>query len=226
MKRIITDWKLYIAPFFLPLFFFAGYFISQNSWDGQFFIYLDNIYSSPVNTRNIASVEKQMDLSLSLLEGKHLKPESQKALVHSARVDNYNDVIQFYLRHFLVKSKTGNSVLACQEYQTVNMTFIAAGMSIHGHVPKMILKTSCAFDLNQPLQIGPFSIPKKKILNSPLNRKLFKDEKGILSFSHVSVRWPKTWILSQIRFINNETNKDFTVSFSSDKEEDFLTLIF
>ena len=222
-REIFKSWKLYIS---LPVFFFlffSGYFISKKSWNGKFFVYLDSTYSSSVNVRNIASVGKQMDLSSSLLEGGSLTQESQKALLHSSQVKNKSNVIQFYLGHFLVKLKGGESVLACQKYKTVDMTFIAPGVSSHGHVPKMVLKADCKFSPDQPLQIGPFFIPKKRILSSDVNQELFKNENGTLLFSHVSIRWPEEWILSQVRFIDDK-DKDFTVSFSSNREEDFLTL--
>ena len=222
--KIFQPWKLYIGLPFLLLLFLAGYFFSKQSWDGKVFVYLDNnTYSHSNNFRNIASVEKRMNLSSLVLEGGELTQESQKALLNSSRVGNQGDKIQFYLGHFLVKSKKGGSVLACQEYKKVDMTFIAPGISSHGHVPKMTLQADCHFDLEQPLQIGPFYIPKKRILGSSVNRELFKSEEGILLFSHVSIRWPRKWILDQVRFINDK-DEDFTVSFHSNKEEDFLTL--
>ena len=217
---IFQAWKLYIGLPFLFLLFLAGYFFSKQSWDGKFFVYLDNTYSHSNNFRNIASVEKKMVA----LEGEPLTQENQKALLKFSQPENQNGKIKFYLGHFLVKSKSGGSVLACQEYQKVDMTFIAPEVSNHGHVPKMVLQTDCNFDPNQqPLRIGPFYIPKNRILNSSVSRKLFRSEEGILLFSHVSIRWPKKWILDQVRLINDK-DEDFTVSFRSNKEADFLTL--
>ena len=221
--KIYKNWQFYTGSAFFCALFFAGYFISTQSWNGEFFVYLDKTYSS-VNARNIANVEKQMDISASLLKGSQLKQESQKALVSASRVENQKDVIQFYLGHFLVQSPGGGSVLACQQYQTVDMIFIAPEVSFHGHAPKMVLQAKCAFKPDQPLQMGPFFIPKGEILSSPVNKQLFKIKDATLLFSHVSIQWPNRWILSQIRFINDKKNEDFTVSFSSKKEEDFLTL--
>ena len=221
--KIFKRWKLFIwLPFFLSL-FFAGYFISKKSWDGKIFVYLNNTYSPSINVRNIASVGKQMDLSSSLLEGGQLIGESQKALLRSSEVENQDERIQFYLGHFLVKSKGGAFVWACQKYKTVDMTFIAPEESFHGHVPKMVLKADCKFNPDQPLQIGPFFIPKKKILNSSVKKELFRSEHGTLLFSHVFIQWSKKWILIQVRFIDDE-DKDLPVHFSSKREEDFLAL--
>ena len=217
--KIFKDWKFYINFIFIILLFCAGWYISQRSWDGNFFVYLDNAdFSASTNARYIASVEKKMEV----LKGG--KIDNQKALVQSFQVTNQKDIIQFYLGHFLVKSAGGGPVLACQKYQTVDMTFIAAGVSFHGHVPKMILKTACKFNLDQPLQMGPFTIPKGEILQSSVDQKLFKKGKDTLLFSHVVIRWPTQWVLSQVRFISDKKEKDLTVAFTSNKEEDFLTL--
>ena len=216
---IFKTWKFYISFISFFLLFYFGWCISQYSWDGNVFLYLDNIEpSSTVNARHIASVEKKMEI---LKEG---RMDSQNTLVQSSQINNQEDIIQFYLGHFLVKSAGGGSVLACQKYQTVDMTFIAAGVSFHGHVPKMVLKASCRFNLKQPLQMGPFIVPKRKIIQSPLNRQLFKEDNDTLLFTDVHIEWPEKWVLSQVRFISDEKEKDFTVVFTSNKEEDFFTL--
>ncbi|MYE07622.1 MAG: hypothetical protein F4X95_02585 [Oligoflexia bacterium] len=223
MRKRFWNWKIYIGSVALLLLFVAGFSISEKSWNGDVFIYLDTT-SSNINTRNIASIGKQMDTSRSLLKGGQLKQEGQKALTNSSRIENTKEVIQFYLGHFLVKTKGGRSILACQKYQTLDMVFISPGISSHGHVPKLVMKADCNFDSNNPLHIGPFTIPKKRILSSSPHTELFKSEGATLFFSHVSVQWPETWILSQVRFIQNNTHQDFTVSFSSKKEEDYFTL--
>ena len=143
--------------------------------------------------------------------------------MHSSRVENKAQTIELYLGHLLVRSAGGSAKPACQEYQTVDLTFIAPEISSHGHVPKMVLKTKCPFNANKGvLQTGPFVIPKQKILKSSVNTELFRQGDTTLLFSHVSLKWPEKWILSQARFIQDDTRKDFTVSFSSNKEEDFL----
>lgn len=215
--KILKNWRFYISLISFFLLFYAGWYIAQHSWDGSIFVYLDHVEpSSSVNARNIASVGKKMEL----LKGG--KIGDQKALVQSSQVTNQKDTIQFYLGHFLVKSAGGGSMLACQKYQTIDMTFVAAGVSFHGHAPKMVLKASCKFNSKQPLRMGPFMIPKRKILESPVNKKLFKEGDDVLLFTHVNVQWPVQWVLSQVRFISGK--KDFTIPFTSNKEKDFLTL--
>ncbi len=225
MQGTIKNWKFYFSLALSFLCFSAGYSISKNSWNGEVFIYLDSI-SSSINSRNIASVAKEMNIpsTSTRIKGTTLKKDRQKALVSSSRVENLQDVIQLYLGHLLINTREGVPILACQKYQTVDLTFIAPEVSSHGHVPKMILTANCKFNPHQqPLHIGPFTIPKKTIINSPVDRILFTDQDTTLLFSDISIQWPKKWILSQVRFANNKTDKDFVVAFSSNREEDFLT---
>ena len=217
MRTTVKKWKVYCGAILLLLCFSAGYSLSKNSWDGQFFIYLDKGFPS-INSRNIAGTARKH-----LVKGKRAKQNPQQALIRSSRVEHKAGAIELYLGHLLVRVPGGSTRLACQEYQTVDLTFIAPEISSHGHVPKMVLKTKCPFDPHKdPLQTGPFVIPKKKILSSSVDTALFRQGDTTVLFSYVFARWPEKWILSEARFIKDDTHKDFTVSFSSNREEDFL----
>ena len=233
------------------LVFSTGWTISKRSWNGEVFVSFHSMEEpSFTGSRNIASVQKSVPISSFVLKKGVLTAENQKVLVRSSKVKNFSNKVHLYLGHTLVKAKKGGTVLACQEYQTVDMVFMAEGTSFHGHVPKMVLKADCQFDPENPLYIGPFVIPKKKILSSPVSQQIFKtkekvsenltntqaralsslvnkEAKGVLSFSHVSLQWPQKWVLEQIRFINEQNKKDLTVSFpNTGKKEDFITLNF
>ena len=72
--------------------------------------------------------------------------------------------------------------------------------------------------------MGPFTIPREQIVTAPLQKKLFRNKKGdILLFSHVHLRWPKKWFLSQLSFVDGKKEKQ-VIHFTGQKEEDFLTL--
>lgn len=221
IKKMLEKLKFCIVCVFFIALFFKGYLISKQSWGGNYFIYLDNTYSSS-SVRNIASIGQQMNISSSFFKGSKLsKP---KALLHSARTEDQGNVIAVYLGHLLLKSKNGASVLACQQYQVLEMTFIAPEVSFHAHTPKMVLKADCKFSKEHLDQIGPIVIPKSKILKAPVDQQLFTNQDVTLLFSHVSIKWPKVWVLDKVRFINKEDNKkEIKVSFSSNRKEDFLT---
>ena len=222
IKRLINNLPFYMGAIFFVFLFLIGYLIANRSWDGEYFIHLDNTRSFS-NTRNVASIGRQMKVSSSVFRDRKLS--HSRALLDVARVEEgRGGVIAIYLGHLLLKSKGGTSVLACQKYQELEMTFIAAGISSHGHAPKMVLKAGCKFDPAQPHQLGPILIPKSEILDSPVDRQLFNIENVTLLFSHVFIKWPEVWTLSKMRFIDsNNPKENLKVSFAFKREKDFLT---
>ena len=228
---------------FALLCFTAGWLTIYNSREGNLFVSTQSIQNStdyqtieiknniqhnlnPSSVfRGIASKENQMEVSPALLVSQGpLQQEKQKALTVASRVkDNGNEIV-FYLGHLLLQSQGRSAVLACNKYQTVDITFEAKGVSFHGHTPKLVMKAPCSpFTKANPRQIGPFIVPKSQILSSPTSKEIFKSKGAVLSFTHVSVQWPETWSLSQLRFIRQTPREDFTVYFTSNNEEDYLT---
>ena len=249
IKKIKKYTWFFVGLAFSVLVFSIGWILSHHSWNGEVFVSFHTMEEpSFTGGRYIASVQKPVSISSFVLKKGVLTAENQKTLVQSSKVKNFSNKVHLYLGHALVKAKRGGTVLACQEYQTVDMVFMAEGTSFHGHVPKMVLKADCQFDPENPLYIGPFVIPKKKILSSPVSQQIFKtkrkssenlkdiqpralsslaNKEAVLSFSHVSLQWPQKWVLEQIRFINEQNKKDLIVSFpTTGKKEDFLTLNF
>ena len=199
--------------------FLMGYSVSKKSWQGEQFVYV----KTEKVERGIASV-KEAIVSGAILAEKRLTNSSQKIFLQSSEVSEKDGVIEFYLGHFLISLKNDDFVLACQKYHMVDLVFEAQGLSFHGHTPQMTLKSKCQFSMEEPLKMGPFFLPKKRILASPINQELFRDKQGTLMFSHVAVQWPSKWLLTQMRFIDKDTDGYFTITFSSNEEKDFLTL--
>ena len=209
----------------LGLFFGAGWRIAQSSWNGALYIYVD---SSPADgsIRNIASVGEEENVSLS----KDLRSKGlQKTMVHLSQVKSTEKEIEFFLGPALLKGQGGLPVLACKSYQKVDMLFVAGEVAFHGHSPVLSMQADCRVEThnNVPLT-GPFVIPRKQIVSAPVDQKLFRSKKGdLFLFSHVQIRWPKKWTLSQIRFFSDKKGeKDFVLPFSAQKEEDLFTLHF
>ena len=202
----------------LLLVFGAGWQIANKSWDGALYVYV-NPSPQGMSARNIASVKKGIKKIPA-----HTKKESpQKTVVLSAEIAHTKEQIQIVLGHPLSNS-TNKPTLACQEYQKIDMIWIASEVSFHGHAPKLSMKADCRFDVDNPSLIGPFMIPREQIITAPLSQKLFRNKKGdILLFSHVHLRWPKKWFLSQLSFVDGKKQKQ-VINFTGPKEEDFLTL--
>ena len=183
----------------LLLCFCAGWQIAGRSWDGELYIYLEQT-DSGINSRNIASVKN----GAKTVSTKGMSQNQQENIVHSAEVKTTEEVVRFSLGHPLLVGANGPA-LACQNYQTIDMIWTAGEVSFHGHSPKLSMQVPCQFDRDKPSLIGPFTIPKKKIISAPTHQKLFKNKNGdVLLFSHVQIRWPKKWILTQISFVHNK----------------------
>ena len=60
------------------------------------------------------------------------------------------------------------------------------------------------------LQIGPFYIPKQEILDSKTSKLVFISDTQTITFKHLPYSWPKTWLLKQVRFFNQDEKEDQT----------------
>ncbi len=213
----------------LSAIFIIGWWISQSSWNQKTFIYFNDTPYSNNSSRNIASVKSFQAISPSLIFKKGLaKPQNQKILTHASQISSQTDSIQIHLSHFILLDSNGEKTLPCHHYQTIDLFFIAHQESVHGHIPQMVLKTKCSSISKNSKHIGPFLIPKKKIIQSHVTQQLFhsnvdKTQNGtIILFSHLGLFWPKEWILTQIRLSNSRTKKDFTIQFTSQQPKDYL----
>lgn len=219
LRKTPSKYVIYAGSALLCILFYVGYIFSTHSWNQEIFIYLNSPLSN--NVRNIAGHKQE----LLIAKGSHQKLKNQQHITSTAYTENTNDTINLYLGHLLVPSSRGNSLLACQKYHTVDVTFLASSISFDGETPKMVLQAECLFNPNQPLKIGPFFIPKKSILNAPVNQILFRSNNNIILFDNIVAFWPKKWILSKIRFFND--NKELIISFNSisQKEEDYFSFL-
>lgn len=204
-----------LAAGFFILVFQAGYQVAQKSWGGRLFVSTHPL--SP--KRGIASVKKD-----TLRSGEHKANRYHMALIRDARVQSTPDTVNIHLGSFLVPSPEGRKLPVCDLYDMLDMEFMAMGLAIHGHVPKLVIKARCT--LNSKRQIGPFAVPKKKILDSSVRQALFSTAHMTLLFFHVSMSWPYEWLMTRVRFIDQKTGKDITVTLPSKTPEESVVLEF
>ncbi len=204
---------LLTAGFFIGV-FQAGYQTAQKSWGGRLFVSTQPLSSA----RGIASVKD------SVKSGEHKAGKYHVALIQPAQVESKTDTVDIHLGGFLVPSPEGRLLPVCDLYDMLDMEFVAMGLAIHGHVPKLVIKARCI--LNAQRQIGPFVIPKKKILDSSVRQALFSSPHLTLLFYHVSMSWPYEWLMTQVRFIDRKTGKDLTVTLPNKTPEESLVLEF
>ena len=199
-------WKKSILAFFtFSLLFYLGYVLAQQSWNGDRFILLMDTMS-PSSVRNIASINSQS----AFFENSPLTEENKAAFLNEVTVEDRGKEIAFIMPHFLVLTDSGESVLVCERYQRIHITFISPGLSFHGHAPQMTLRAECGINKQNPLQMGPFFIPKEQILQSSLDQELFQSDSATVFMNHNYISWPNRWMLSQIRLLDNN-NKELTI---------------
>ena len=153
-KKFFKDKRLWISLLSLCT-FLVGYRIAEKSWDKEIFIYLNPASATTTSVRNIASLQSssiKLPSSLILKEGA-LKKESQKDFVHASYVKHQGPMIHLYLSRFITPTKNGGYTPPCQKYQTIDIIFIAHREFIHGHEPKMNLKTPCIVNTENPASL-------------------------------------------------------------------------
>ena len=205
------------GAFFL-LVFWAGFKVAQHSLGGRVYVSLNT--QSP--SRGLASLNKEGG---ALSSGEHLPEKRHEALVKSSSSAKKDGGVEFYLGSFLVRSPQGDVVPVCSLYKTLDLEFMAVDVSVHGHVPKLVMKTQC--HRGEKGRLGPFLIPTEKILSTPLNQPLFRTQRSTLLFSHVSIVWPLQWVMVQARFLNHQNQvPELTVAFPAPSPQTSLFLEF
>ena len=231
-KKFLKDKRLWISLLSL-LTFLAGYQLAEKSWNKEIFIYSNPASDTTTSVRNIASLQStsvRLPSSLRLKDGAPQK-KSQKDFVHASYVKHQGSMIHLYLSQFITPAKNGGYTPPCQQYQTIDIVFTAHRELVHGHMPKMNLKAPCVVNTENPALLGPFVIPKQRILTSHIQQQVFHSPlvqphkgKATLLFSHLGLSWPTEWILTQLRFSNKNNKEDLSINFSSNQPEDYLTL--
>ena len=202
-------WKRNIFSIFtFSLLFYLAYVLAQKSWNGDRFILMDAMSSAQV--RNIASINSQEAVFTNFL----LTEDNKPTFLDAVTVEETKEETSLILPHFLVLNDSGESILACEQYESIYINFEALGVSFHGHAPQMKLRVECETNTQQPLQLGPFFIPREQILQSPMNQELFQSDSATVFMHHNYISWPRTWMLKWIRLVD-ENKKEFAVVLDS-----------
>lgn len=200
-------WKRNIlAIFTFSLLFYLAYVLAQKSWNGDRFILLMDTMSD-AKVRNIASINPQEAFFRNFL----LTDDNTATFLDAITVTNTETETTIVMPHFLVLNDGGESILACDQYEVIHINFIALGVSFHGHAPQMTLRAECGINEQNPMQLGPFFIPKEQILQSSVKQELFQSDTATVFMHHNNISWPSRWMLDGIRLVD-EGEKEFTVA--------------
>lgn len=179
-----------------------GYLTLSQSWDGR-------VYFQSVNDPRLpAAFDQAMDLTR--LEGYSLEMAQKKQLIASHRVQDLNGEISFQLGNFVYEPREGTQSFICNEYDEIELVFLAEGMAVSGARPQMTIISKCMVDGNSTY-LSPVFIPYKEIINlKATNQRLdyYTEFNADIYFSNVSMVWPVSWSLNSVRIYNSHTMRE------------------
>lgn len=200
-KKILK--RLY--PVFLLLIIFClGLVFGLKSWN-------QNLYVSwtPSNERTLAMAGDHKNLLNVSTE--NLAKDPSDVLFSQHRVLQEEGLLSFYLGNILIPdSENQKHRFICEAFPLVEFSFSALGFSVSGEKGLMIVQSPCVMeDMNW---IGPFQLPQEDILSqSEKNNFQLKEKDTFIRFYNASIELTPSWLLSSVRFFNEEDNQEFLV---------------
>ncbi len=168
-------------------------------------VVIESYESEPRDSRTPAAIRRVYDYSH--LVGNALQTAVQNHLVGESRIVQGSEGPGVQLVHFVVKNKTGEKSFACDEYDTLELTFYADGVLESGSSPVMIAETPCRFTQDVNL-IDPVWIPVKQLVaDRPGNMDLSLNtmpQPLRLQFKDMPPFWPGKWVLTSIRMFKKD----------------------
>ena len=142
--------------------------------------------------RDPASLNEKMN-TLSGLDRDQLKSEIEKK-VRFTTINNGKE------KTIVLQGFSSN---LCQQFQNVELTFIAEGVSVAGEPAKMKINSPCEA-AQDPAEMASIRIPIEKIMSEkPRDAEFsFIGYNSKFTFSKSADEWPHVWILSSFEFIS------------------------
>lgn len=191
-------WCLRLGSLAGFLFFFAlGLNLAFNSWQGSVYVSGQEFVDG---RRDVASVAKT--LGFTYVRGDLLRQNGKLQSIAQARVLETQKALGVGLGHFLVKTQSGKKAFICRQHESVELTFQAEGIAVNGEKPQMKVKGRCLVT-NDVNSISTLWIPVEDIVKKAYGDiRLASVDRGpvLVQFNGVGSSWPRTWVLSQVRF--------------------------
>ncbi len=104
-----------------------------------------------------------------------------------------------------VISFSGFSSAVCKAYSSIEVEFMAEGMSVSGEIPTMQIKTPCEANISGK-ELASIQLPIGKILEEqPRNGEFtFIGYHAAITFNHSGDDWPMQWVLKRVEFKSTE----------------------
>ena len=198
--------------------YIIGYQVGFKSWDKQISISLDPALS----VRGLASTEDAGRDIATVSREEYSNPQN---LFDKARVleDSPPDNVLFVVGNLLHTDEKGNTSFVCKNFSQVQFWFEALGLAIRGEKVIMTVNADCTANEDHQY-IGPFTIPAKKILESPIAEDTFNEDNSRIQFENVSLSWPQSWVLIKADF-KKTGSSDFSVISKMPETEDDIFVI-
>lgn len=97
----------------------------------------------------------------------------------------------------------GFSSNLCKQFQNIELTFVAEGVSVAGEPTKMKISSPCEA-AQDPAEMASIRIPVEKIMNEkPRDAEFsFTGYNSKFTFTQSADEWPHVWILSSFEFLS------------------------
>ncbi len=218
-KKLFKPLLILLGFVFLSVFFYViGYQVGFQSWGKQISISLDPALS----VRGLASTKDASRDIATLSYAEYANPQN---LFDKAKIleSDQSDEVSFMVGNLLHTDEKGNTSLMCNNFSQVQLLFEAYGVSVEGEKVIMKVNTDCT-SYSDHQYIGPFTIPAKKILESPITENTFNENNNHIQFENVSLSWPQSWMLIKADF-KKEGASDFSVISKVPETEDDVFVI-
>ena len=142
--------------------------------------------------RDPASLNEKMN-SLSGFDRDQLKAELEKKIKIRSILNGSEKAIVL----------EGFSSNLCKQYESIQLTFTAEGVSVAGEPTQMKINSPCV-PAQDPAEMASIRIPVEKIMNTkPRDAEFsFLGYNSKFTFSKSADEWPHVWILSSFEFLS------------------------
>lgn len=98
----------------------------------------------------------------------------------------------------------GFSSAICKTYSTIEVEFVAEGVSVAGEPTVLKISQPCEASEKDPSEIAAFVVPVDQLLKAKPSNSVyqFDGHKPVITMQNSADEWPHTWVLRQVEFKN------------------------
>lgn len=216
-KHLKTTGAVLFFGLALTLVYIFGYKTAFHSWNEKISI---SYISHKKNSRGPAANQGEREVA-TVSNIIYTNPQS---LFDRAYAASSQEQITFFIGNIIVADKKGNKNFVCQTFPKIKLFFEAEGVFIKGEPISMAVLADCQSSGRHQF-IGPFHIPSKQILQSPITQDIFSTPAGDIHFQNAAIQWPQTWILRTVIFESDSDQYRISAQIP-ETEDDFFSIEF